>query len=282
MLDKPEEILDKSQDKTNKLKEISDNIGTDSIIYAIKTLSEYSTILKSAGNPRAVLESVFVKLCSPECDEKSEAYGARLAKMENIIKNGINITAVQNINTIEKPMEEKKEERLASEVDVPPFDMGNEFVMPSISEPAEEEIPLPQEPAVITEEFEIPPMPEPVFFDEPAVEPVMEEPKASSSPVKDEGYKAFLKLVEGENPPLSALLINTKREIKNDKMYIVFEDGYLRDMVAKNDIFLNTLKRLSDLPVKLVTEKEDSTANDGDPLDEIIGKMDQWEQINLF
>jgi len=81
--DNAEDILDKTKEAVAKNKELVANISNESLVHAISLISETIYAIKTSSNPRAVLEAAFVKLCFPECDSSSEAFAARLKRLEN-------------------------------------------------------------------------------------------------------------------------------------------------------------------------------------------------------
>ena len=258
-MENPSKVLDESDEEISKIIEEAKKFTADTIIYNIKTLSEYAVICKTADNPRALLDACIVKLCNPESDTSSAAFAARIAKLENLIKSGAVSTISQPAAEVKVP--EPVKEEVKPQKDEPPFDMGNEFMG--------EEIPVP----------EPPPM-----FDEPAVIIEEEKPKAVLKPQNDESYNAFLNLLRDENPAAASLLINARREIRNGTSYFIFEDDFLKDTIAKNDIFVTAVKNVCQTPVKFITEngEESKGAEESDPLDEIIKLSETNSNITIF
>ena len=257
-MENPSKVIDESDEEIEKIKQEAKKFSADTIIYNIKTLSEYGVICKTAGNPRAVLDACIVKLCNPESDTSSSAFAARIAKLENMIKSGVTITSAPPV-TEKKPVEQAKE--ATPEADEPPFDMGNEFIGEEASPP------------------EPPPM-----FDEPAVIIEEEKPKEASKPRNDESYSAFLNLLREENPAAASLLINARKEVRNDVSYFIFEDEFLKDTIAKNEIFVTSVKNVCQTPVKFITENEENGKSEpeSDPLDEIIKLSETNNNITII
>ncbi|MBQ3114907.1 MAG: DNA polymerase III subunit gamma/tau [Clostridia bacterium] len=82
--DNPENLLDKTEETVKSLTDIANQISKESIVHAINLLSTAIYSMKTSTNPRAVLESTFVKLCFPETDSSSDAFAARIARLENV------------------------------------------------------------------------------------------------------------------------------------------------------------------------------------------------------
>lgn len=80
--DNPCEILECTQSTAEKNKELVKNISNESIIHAVSLLSQTVYSMKTSGNQRAVLEAALVKICFPECDPSSDAFAARIKRLE--------------------------------------------------------------------------------------------------------------------------------------------------------------------------------------------------------
>ena len=80
--DNPCEILECTQSTAEKNKELVKNISNESIIHAVSLLSRTVYSMKTSGNQRAVLEAALVQICFPECDPSSDAFAARIKRLE--------------------------------------------------------------------------------------------------------------------------------------------------------------------------------------------------------
>lgn len=253
MLKSPEEVLEKAPEELTQDVEMLQDVPGEALLHCIKLLSDYAVICKQSNNPQVMLESAFVKLCYPEYDTSSEAFGARLAKLESAVLTG-NTTGIQ--------ASVQKAEPAIQPVPQP------KPVQPRQPEPA-----MDYPPPV----FDEPPLPE-----EPPAPPVMQEP-TPSQPNTD--YGAKLNAVCAQNPAIGSLLAGTRTELHHETVYIVFQDGILRDTMAKNPMFADTVsKALQPHTVKFVTQEEfENNGNPkGDPLDDIIAMADSIEQLTIY
>ncbi len=99
------EILDKSDEALERLKTLADIAGEEMLIHAIHLLSDSVSVCKWAASPRVILETSIIKLCKPELDGTSEAFAARIKRLEAALTLGTPI----NTNTEQPPKKAEKD-----------------------------------------------------------------------------------------------------------------------------------------------------------------------------
>lgn len=77
-----QDILDKTKEVIARYKQVADSIETESLVHSIGLLSETIYALKTSSNQRAVLEAALVKMAFPQCDNSSNAFAARIKRLE--------------------------------------------------------------------------------------------------------------------------------------------------------------------------------------------------------
>lgn len=92
------DILDKSEEDLSLLKNLAAETSRETVIHAIKTLSDTVSVCKWASNPKAMLEVAMVKICSPELDGTSEAFAARIKKLESAVMLGAVVQGTADLN----------------------------------------------------------------------------------------------------------------------------------------------------------------------------------------
>ena len=110
-LNEPVETLNITKNNFNKLKEESELIPRDALIFFIEELSRTLNVMRYDENRRVILETAIIRLSNPESCFLESAVMARVAKMEEDIRNNTarSIINLGNITTsIEKPTENKK------------------------------------------------------------------------------------------------------------------------------------------------------------------------------
>lgn len=98
ILDKPENVIDMSQEGIKNLKKSGESFSNESIVRCIKYLSELENEAKWYSNPRILLEIAVVKMCKTEEDDSLDGIIARMAKLEKTIAEGgaaIAVTALK-------------------------------------------------------------------------------------------------------------------------------------------------------------------------------------------
>ena len=81
-INEPNETLSITKEKFEELKDLSNKIPKDTIIWYIKKLSECANVIKTADNKRVIIETTLIKLASPESDYIEEAVMSRLKSLE--------------------------------------------------------------------------------------------------------------------------------------------------------------------------------------------------------
>ena len=81
-INEPNETLSITKEKFEALKDLSNKIPKDTIIWYIKKLSECANVIKTADNKRVIIETTLIKLASPESDYIEEAVMSRLKSLE--------------------------------------------------------------------------------------------------------------------------------------------------------------------------------------------------------
>lgn len=95
----PGALLEQTADELALLKAQAEKISFESISYAVTTLTKAKAEAKWIKNPRIVYEIALVKLTQPELDTSEEALMARMAELEEKIKDGV----------VQRPPEKKEE-----------------------------------------------------------------------------------------------------------------------------------------------------------------------------
>ena len=89
----PEKLLDYSSEEIVHFKAQSERITSERISFVISELSGAKASCKWLKSPRVMYEIVLLKLCAPELDLSPEAFGDRLAAVEDKVKNGVTVKA---------------------------------------------------------------------------------------------------------------------------------------------------------------------------------------------
>ena len=87
-LDKPNELLSITKEKFDELKELSNNLGTNTILWYIDILSETANIMKQDENKRVQLETCFIRMCTAEGDFSKEGLINRIDILESKLNSG--------------------------------------------------------------------------------------------------------------------------------------------------------------------------------------------------
>ena len=115
--DRPENIVDASDDDLVKMKAQAEKLPFEKINNAITVLSRAKADARWEKSPRVIYELALVKLTRPELDDSNEAVMDRLSAMEEKIKNGVSVT-VNEVKT-EEPKEEPKKKEVSKRLYVP-------------------------------------------------------------------------------------------------------------------------------------------------------------------
>lgn len=127
---KPEDILDMSEENINILKEQSQKIRIEEIMRNIRILQETEEQSKWSKQSRIYLELAIIKMCKMEYDTSKEVMLARINRLEEAIKQGkITIASApehssvkQGSNAAAKPKErpQQRESVITSEIGINP------------------------------------------------------------------------------------------------------------------------------------------------------------------
>jgi len=110
LVDQSEDVIDLSRETIAMLKEQSSRYGRNNIIRCIDILSDLTSNIKWAPQPKTLLEVAVIKMCKLDKDMSPEGLLARIEKLEDMLAKGeISITAVQEGKKAKK--EEKKEDK---------------------------------------------------------------------------------------------------------------------------------------------------------------------------
>ncbi len=113
-MDNPAELLEKTEQMSERYTKQSEKFSVERLIYSIKVLGEYLAQAKWMSKPNVAVEMAIVKLCNEGFAADTDALIARIEKLETIIKN-ISSGAV-SVSPVENKVQEICEE-------LPPWDM---------------------------------------------------------------------------------------------------------------------------------------------------------------
>lgn len=236
-LKKPEELIVCTPEELEKYKELSKTMTNGTLLYIMETLCRESSSLKYSAHQRAQVETVLVRLCTPELSTDNAALAARLSELEAQLKylkaNGIAASA--STEAVAANTSSKTEKSIS----VPEKEPKKE---PEVSA---EESPRLQSDTPLQSDFDDePPIPEPpeaphnsaVFEDEP---PATE--KEADLAVVTEFDKAYpftqwegvLKQISIINKPLYPFLLGSE----------AFRAGNTVFIKAKNTAFASMFKQ---------------------------------------
>lgn len=301
IIDNPSEIVDKSAEDIETYKNIATDASKEVLLYIVKVLSETASLCKTSTNPRVILEASAVKICDPASDGSTEAFAARLGKIEAMIATGkIQTSSVQvKVPIIETPIvaeqpqkaenpvltepentvEEPDDEEYVNdaegyvEEDFPPFDIPQ---MP----PMAEDVP-PFDAASLNEIVpEIQTVSE-AYVPTAVQEQPVEEKKAqdNSSEINTSHLADVLKDINGA---LAPMLRMSKIKVRDGIYYVVAQDIFKMTM-SSNKEFTDSLKGLLKCKhLKYVTESEFNGTDAKDPLEDIIAMAGNVDQISIF
>lgn len=240
--DNAEDILDKTKEAVAKNKEVVANISNESLVHSISLISETIYAIKTSSNPRAVLEAAFVKICFPECDSSSEAFAARIKRLES----GVEIKpAIKPAVNVQPP----------KPVFVPPV---QETPPPPPEPPAEAEFVPPVEPTMA----------------------VADKPKVKE--VRVEGEHCDLKSELFGKAPYLRVLGENVEFVKQGEVMLVICENEADKADANNPVFIKEIEDVAGCKIRLTYKGEFETKPQADPLDDIIEKAKQTGQLNLF
>ena len=94
--DNPGELLEKTDEVTERYKMQAERFTVDRILYSITVLGDFLLQAKRLSAPRVAAEMAVLKLCMPETTDTAQALAVRVEKLENEIarlkKGGITVT----------------------------------------------------------------------------------------------------------------------------------------------------------------------------------------------
>lgn len=88
---KSRELIICTDDEYNTILEASKSFTVESIVFALDLFQNTLVTIKGGASARIEVEMAFVKLCEPKMDESIASLLDRISKLENAVKNGVNI-----------------------------------------------------------------------------------------------------------------------------------------------------------------------------------------------
>lgn len=275
IMENPSEVVDKSPEDIEKYKGIANASTKEVLLYIIKVLSETASLCKTSTNPRVMLEASAVKICDPSADGSTEAFAARLSKMEALIATG-NVPAPQPAvaivsepeNVPEVCEEDEDEEYVADaeeyvEEDIPPFDLP--LVPPMSDDVPPFDIPVAEE--ISTEE------------NPAAQEQVAEQITDDVAEINTAHLADTLASISGA---LAPMLRMSKIKVRDGVHYVVTQDIFKITMSNDKNFTENLKGLLKCEHLKYVTDAEFNGTDKKDPLDDIVAMAGDVDQISIF
>ena len=310
IMDNPSEVVDKSDEDIAVYKNIAQSVSKETLLHIIKVLSETAGLCKTSTNPRVMLEASAVKICDPSADPSSDAFAARLSKIEAMITTG-SVPVAKPEPIIVPSVTEKVAVETEETFDAPPFDIAEPEVVEelpveqSITEDNDEEyvceseeysdddVPpfdIPDFGAITPEEHPTFEEVTPVVADDPAAPeeiPVVEDITATSDASEDIQSADIASLTDTmmlKNPALGSILKQATLKMRDGVYFVVFQEEIFKNTINDNKDFVSGIKNaLNCEHLKIVTEKEISAQGETkDPLDDIISMADSVDQISIF
>ncbi|MEE1043586.1 MAG: DNA polymerase III subunit gamma/tau [Clostridia bacterium] len=297
IVDNPSDIVDKSPEDIEKYKTITNSVAKDVLLYIVKVLSETTALCKTSTNPRVILEASAIKICDPSTDASTEAFAARLGKIEAMIATGkipsAPVVVEQPVSTVELV-----EENVQEVCDTPPFDVSEETVedAPPFSmdenKPDDDEEYVSEAGDYIEEDFppfnmeQIAPIPEnaPPFDMAPTEDaiPFKEEELPPVAEPKNIDVNSIADTLSKINIALSPMLRMSKIQVRDGIHYVVTQEIFKNTMSNDKD-FTESLKGILNAEhLKYVTEAEFDGTDTKDPLEDIISMAGDVDQISIF
>jgi len=106
-----DDILEMTEEQIIQLKEQSNSIQDEMILYYIKRLSTLENQIKYMSGERILLEVALLKLCHPSMDESIDGLKHRVAHLEEALEKGVKQVMVAAPEILEKTMKKKKQQR---------------------------------------------------------------------------------------------------------------------------------------------------------------------------
>ena len=303
LMENPAEIVDRSDEEIQNYKSIVNAVPKEVLIHIIKVLSDTAGLCKTSTNPRVMVDAAAVKICDPSADASSEAFAARIAKLEAMVTLGNFAPNPVSANNIDTAAETAKEETVTEPVqpesaveDELPF--GGDVTEPAADDDDEEyvceneeytddDIPPFDVPTFPTEEFGVPgaesvedETAEPEYEGEKCAEEINTQ---AESGTKTADISAAVDALMTVSPALGSILRQAEIKYKDELCCIVFAEEVFKTTIENNKDFVAQLKNtLKAEHLKIMTEKEFSGEKGKDPLDEIISQADSLDQISIF
>ena len=301
IMDNPSDVVDKSDEDIEVYKNIAKSVSNEVLLHIIKVLSETAGLCKTSTNPRVMLEASAVKICDPSADPSSDAFAARLAKIESMISTG-SIPVAKPEPIIVPAVTEEVRGATEDEFDTPPFDIDE----PEAIEEEPADIPIEQPIEEDDEEYvcenedysdeDIPPFGIPDFgvvppMEQPMIEetlPIVEEEVTNTETISDSIQSADIASLTDtmmlKNPALGSILKQATLKIKDGVYFVVFQEEIFKNTINDNKDFVTGIKNALECEhLKIVTEKELAGQSENkDPLDDIISMADSVDQISIF
>ncbi len=285
ILENPSDVVDKSTEDIEVYKKIADSAPKDVLLYIIKVLSETAALCKTSTNPRVILEASAVKICDPASDCSTEAFAARLGKIEAMIATGKMPDAPITVTPVVAEQQwvevENTEEKAITSDDVPfditecPADDEEEYVSDA-EDYIEDDIPP----------FDISPIP-PVTDDVlPFDTASAKEPDIADNPqaieAKDIDVNSIADTLSNINVALSPMLRMSKICVRDGIHHIITQEIF-KNTMSNDKEFTESLKGILNAEhLKYVTESEFDGTDIKDPLEDIISMAGDVDQISIF
>ncbi|OQB15987.1 MAG: DNA polymerase III subunit tau [Firmicutes bacterium ADurb.Bin193] len=268
------EILDKSEEDLADIKGLCEKTDEEMLIHAIKALSDAISAGRWATNPRLVLETAFIKICMPHIDPSTEAFAARLKRLESAIFTGAAIPSDVAFQSTEIPKQSTaKPLSAADKSDKDKTNLSEETAKPG--EPAKSG----------SEKGEIPKASSSASNNKPQTEPAAEELPLDGGE-ENTDWESIKAEIAGQDPAGAALLSDSKSMIRGDSFYIIFNSDALRDCAKQNQLLVKLIKASAKgLTLRFVTQDELSSKKQpkSDPLDEILARKNELgDQLTVF
>jgi len=287
ILENPSEVVDKSPEDIENYKSIAKTSPKEVLLYIIKTLSETAVLCKTSTNPRVMLEASAVKICDPATDGSTEAFAARLGKIEAMIATGKISAAPVMVTPVAEPVTEDVEEITEDKNNVP-FDITEETAddeeyVSEAEDYAEDDFPPFDIPVIpVTEDappFDIAP---PVDNSQPFEAPNAEADIPQKEEVKTFDVNSIADTLSNINVALSPMLRMSKIQQRDGTHYIITQEIF-KNTMSNDKEFTNNLKGILNAEhLKYVTEDEFKRTDTKDPLDDIISMAGDVDQISIF
>jgi len=287
ILENPSEVVDKSPEDIENYKSIAKTSPKEVLLYIIKTLSETAVLCKTSTNPRVMLEASAVKICDPATDGSTEAFAARLGKIEAMIATGKISAAPVMVTPVAEPVTEDVEEITEDKNNVP-FDITEETAddeeyVSEAEDYAEDDFPPFDIPVIpVTEDappFDIAP---PVDNSQPFEAPNAEADIPQKEEVKTFDVNSIADTLSNINVALSPMLRMSKIQQRDGTHYIITQEIF-KNTMSNDKEFTNNLKGILNAEhLKYVTEDEFNGTDTKDPLDDIISMAGDVDQISIF